>query len=125
VPSAVTQPLKVRIVPLPVDAEDYRLRFKTTDRAFYDEARRDSGADEVIFADEAGFLTEGSFTSVFVHRDGMLLTPPLHRGLLPGILRDKLLAEGAAVETDLRAEDLADGFLVGNMVRGLMKAELA
>jgi para-aminobenzoate synthetase/4-amino-4-deoxychorismate lyase len=125
VPSAVTQPLKVRIVPLPVDAEDYRLRFKTTDRAFYDEARRDSGADEVIFADEAGFLTEGSFTSVFVHRDGMLLTPPLHRGLLPGILRDKLLAEGAAVETDLRAEDLTEGFLVGNMVRGLMKAVLA
>ncbi len=121
----LAEPLKVRVVPLPVQAGDYRLRFKTTDRGFYDEARRASGVDEVLFADEGGYLTEGSFTSVFVERDGILLTPPLSRGLLPGVLRDKLIAEGRARESDLTEADLSAGFLVGNMLRGLLRAELA
>jgi para-aminobenzoate synthetase/4-amino-4-deoxychorismate lyase len=119
------EPLRVKVVPLPVQPEDFRLRFKTTDRSFYDEARLASGADEVLFADEKGYLTEGSFTSVFVERDGLLLTPPLSRGLLAGVLRGKLLAEGKAREADLTEADLKGGFLVGNMVRGLMKAKLA
>jgi para-aminobenzoate synthetase/4-amino-4-deoxychorismate lyase len=29
-------------------------------------------------------VTEGCFTSIFVERDGILLTPPLALGLLPG-----------------------------------------
>jgi para-aminobenzoate synthetase/4-amino-4-deoxychorismate lyase len=119
------EPLSVRIVPLPVPSDDWRLRFKTTDRAFYDEARAASGADEVIFADPDGRLTEGSFTSVFVERDGLLVTPPLARGLIPGVLRSKLIDEGRAVEGDLHCEDLEGGFLLGNMLRGLMKARLA
>jgi para-aminobenzoate synthetase/4-amino-4-deoxychorismate lyase len=57
-------------MPLPVATDDWRLRFKTTDRAFYDEARMRCGADEVIFADPDGRLTEGSFTSVFADRAG-------------------------------------------------------
>jgi para-aminobenzoate synthetase/4-amino-4-deoxychorismate lyase len=97
---------------------------KTTDRAFYDDARRKAGCFEVIFTDSAGFLTEGSFTSIFVERDGTLLTPPLSRGLLPGILRGELLEQGRATEADLRPEDLAHGFCIGNAVRGLLRARL-
>lgn len=121
---SAAEPLKVRVVPLPVSPDDYRLRFKTTDRGFYDEARREAGTDEVLFVDEQGRLTEGSFSSVFVEREGVLLTPPLERGLLPGVLRDKLLAEGRAREQDLTEADLRGGFLLGNMLRGLMRAEL-
>lgn len=124
-PPAPERPLTVRTMPLPVRADDYRLRFKTTDRGFYDEARRASGADEVVFTDAEGRLTEGSFTTVFVERGGILLTPPLMRGLLPGVLRETLIAGGKAEEADLRPEDLAGGFLLGNSVRGLMPAVLA
>ena len=78
----------------------------------------------MIFRDEAGFLTEGSFTSLFVERGGRLLTPPLARGLLPGILRGRLIDEGRAEEADLVEADLASGFLIGNAVRGLVRARL-
>jgi para-aminobenzoate synthetase/4-amino-4-deoxychorismate lyase len=62
---------------------------------------------------------------LFVERDGKLLTPPLSRGLLPGILRERLIEEGRAIESDLVADDLGEGFLIGNSVRGLMRATLA
>ena len=120
-----TEPVEVAVVPLPVGSGDFRLRHKLTDRAFYDGARRASGRFEVVFTDEDGFLTEGSFTSVFVERDGGLLTPPLSRGLLPGVLRGELIDEGKAVEADLRPEDLNEGFLIGNSARGLLRARLS
>ena len=118
-------PVRVVVQPLPVEQGDYRLRYKTTDRLFYDEARRASGADETIFVDPEGMLTEGSFTNIFVQRDGVLVTPPLSRGLVPGILRAVLIAKGEAIEGDVTVEDLGDGFFVGNMLRGLIPAKLA
>ena len=122
-PAAPTEPVSVALTPLPVDPQDFRLRHKTSDRAFYDEARGE--ALETLFVDPDGFLTEGSFTSLFVERDGRLLTPPLSRGLLPGILREELIESGRAIEADLRPTDLAAGFLIGNSLRGLIPARLA
>ena len=121
---APTEPVTVALAPLPVSSDDFRLRHKTSDRAFYDEARHASASFEVVFTDEAGFLTEGSFTNVFVERGGLLLTPPLARGLLPGVLRGRLIEEGGAKEADLVEADLLDGFLIGNSLRGLVRARL-
>ena len=121
-PAPRTAPMKVALVPLPVAPADFRLRHKSSDRRFYDAARIDSGADEVVFVDADGFLTEGSFTNVFVERDGRLLTPPLARGLLPGVLRAELLESGRAREAELTVGDLAGGFLLGNALRGLVTA---
>ena len=123
-PDAPDEPVEVALAPLPVDPRDFRLRHKTSDRAFYDAARIASGVFEILFTDPDGFLTEGSFTNLFVDRDGLLLTPPLARGLLPGILRARLIEEGRAKEAELREEDLAAGFLVGNALRGLVRARL-
>ena len=121
----VELPARVTVRPLPVDPDDFRLRYKTTDRRFYDRIRREEGAFETIFVDPDGKLTEGSRTNLFVERDGKLLTPPLSRGLLPGILRTKLIDEGKAEEAELTPDDLSDGFYVGNIVRGLVPAKLA
>jgi len=116
--------VEVAIAPLPVSPADFRLRHKTTDRAFYDAARRASGAFEVLFTDPHGFLTEGSFTNIFIPRDGVLLTPKAERGLLPGVFRAALLATGDAVEADLTLDDLGAGFFVGNALRGLISARM-
>jgi para-aminobenzoate synthetase/4-amino-4-deoxychorismate lyase len=116
--------VSVALAPLPVTPTDWRLFHKTTDRAFYDDARRASGAFEVVFVRPDGRITEGSFTNVFVERNGVLLTPGASDGLLPGVLRAELLESGRAVEADLTATDLADGFLIGNSLRGLAHAKL-
>jgi para-aminobenzoate synthetase/4-amino-4-deoxychorismate lyase len=118
-------PVPVRVAPLPVEPEDFRLRHKTSDRAFYDEARIAAGSFELLFEDGQGFLTEGSFTTLFVERDGRLVTPPLARGLLPGVLRERLIDEGRALEGELRRNDLEGGFYIGNVLRGLIPARLA
>jgi para-aminobenzoate synthetase/4-amino-4-deoxychorismate lyase len=121
-PPLPAAPVPVEVRAMPVEPEDFRLAHKTSDRSFYDEARGD--AFEILFQGRDGFLTEGSWTSLFVERGGRLLTPPLARGLLPGILRERLLEEGRAAESDLGLEDLRGGFYIGNAVRGLIAAEL-
>lgn len=121
-PETPDQPVRVAIRPLEVAPDDFRLAHKTSRRGFYDRARGATGAWEVVFTDPEGFLTEGSFTSIFVERDGMLLTPPLARGLLPGVLRGQLIESGRAIEHDLRPQDLAGGFQLGNALRGLVSA---
>ncbi|MGI4881026.1 MAG: aminodeoxychorismate synthase component I [Janthinobacterium lividum] len=123
-PPAPPAPVEVALAPLPVAPTDWRLRHKTTDRGFYDDARTASGAFEVIFTTPGGAITEGSFTNVFVPRDGVLLTPPLALGLLPGVLRAELVATGRAVDAPLTPADLAGGFMIGNALRGLIAARL-
>lgn len=122
-PPAVAEPVRVAVRPLEVAPDDFRLRHKTSRRGFYDRARNAAGTWEVVFTDADGFLTEGSFTSIFVRdAEGTLLTPPLSRGLLPGVLRAELIETGRAREADLRRDDLAGGFLLGNALRGLVSA---
>ncbi|MEP2735484.1 MAG: aminodeoxychorismate synthase component I [Erythrobacter sp.] len=117
--------LSVIALPIPVDPSDWRLRHKTSDRGFYEEAlnaAKHYGADEAILVREDGCVTEGSFTNIFVERDGILLTPPTELGLLPGILRRSLIEQGKAKEAKLTLDDLCEGFLLGNATRGLIKA---
>ncbi len=123
-PDALTEPVKVELVPMSTNAQDYRLRHKTSDRSVY-AAPGLNGAAHPIFHDPDGYLTEGAIWSIFVERDGKLLTPPLTRGVLPGILRGQLLASGDAIEADLQAGDLDSGLYIGNSLRGLVKATLA
>ncbi len=123
-PRLAELPVPVAVCPAPMAAGDFRLAHKTSLRAAYDAARRDSAAAEVIFVDEPGFVTEGSWSNIFVERDGQLLTPPLALGLLPGVLRAELIDKGRAVESHLRLADLKDGFFLGNSLRGLIPARL-
>jgi len=111
-------------------ANDYLRHHKTTARAAYDRALERLAAFpevfDVLFLNEAGEVCEGARSSVFVERDGRLLTPPLASGLLPGVLRRTLLESGRAVEQVLHRDDLQQGsaLYVGNAVRGLLPVML-
>ena len=126
-PETLDRPLRCAVLPLPVDPGDWRLRHKSSDRSFYEAglaAAQAAGADEALFIRDDGLLTEGCFTNLFVERDGRLLTPPARLGLLPGVLRRSLIDDGRAVEAELTLDNLKDGFLIGNALRGLIPAVL-
>ena len=126
-PEVLPAPARAIVLPLPVDQGDWRLRHKTSDRGFYEHARwvaAMAGADEALFLRDDGLVTEGTIANVFVERDAVLLTPPAALGLLPGILRARLLADGRAREAELTLADLEGGFLLGNALRGLTAARL-
>ena len=112
-----------------LNSSDLFLYHKTTRRELYDREWKHYadtlGADEVIYLNEGGELAEGSRTSIFIERDGKLLTPRLAAGVLPGTLRAALIDEGRAIEARLTIQDLngATEIYLGNSVRGLVRAE--
>ena len=113
---------------LRIDSRNCLRRHKTTERRLYDEALRQLPADgsvfDIVFLNERGEVAEGARSNVFVERDGILLTPPVASGALPGVLRAELLATGQAREAMLQPGDLANGFWLGNALRGLIRVEL-
>lgn len=110
-------------------SDDTLYRHKTSRREPYEAARAEFSpdeADEVLLLNERGEICEGTFTNVFVQAaDGILITPPLTSGLLPGILRADLIRERKARSEVLKPENLhGRPLFVGNALRGLVRAEL-
>lgn len=115
------RPLRVAPASTPVDSRDWARYHKTERRQLLDDARRRRPeTDEVLFVNERGELTEGSYHNLVLRLDGKLLTPALTCGLLPGVLRGELLERGIIAEAILTPEDLrrADGLWLINSVRG-------
>ncbi len=111
------------------DRNNVHLYHKTTLRELYNNERQMALAKkyyEVLFTNAEGEVTEGSFTNIFIARDGKLLTPPVQCGLLAGTFRSYLLEKGKALEQVLTKEDIrqTDGVYVGNSVRGLVQVEV-
>jgi para-aminobenzoate synthetase/4-amino-4-deoxychorismate lyase len=108
--------------PTRTGSHDELLRHKTSWRELYEGEVARLKTDEVIFQNERGELTEGARSNIFIKRDGVLLTPPVSSGLLPGILRAELLESGAAKEAVLTEADLSGEVYFGNSLRGLIRA---
>ena len=111
-------------------SRDRLLRHKTTQRHLYDNelARLKAlvNCKEALFFNEKDELCEGSYTNIFLVKDGVMLTPALRSGLLPGVLRKALLATRDCKAKVLTRNDLlnADEIWIGNSVRGLVRARL-
>jgi len=121
------EPWRVAVAPERLRSDDPWLRVKTSERRLYDATRAalPPGVDETLFLNERGEVCEGTITTVFADLGAALVTPPLASGLLPGVLRASLLAEGRARECVLRPEQLAAAKLyVGSSLRGLLRARL-
>jgi para-aminobenzoate synthetase / 4-amino-4-deoxychorismate lyase len=112
-------------------SRDWLLQHKTSARALYHreyEKYHAAGYHEVIFVNELGQVTEGSYNNIFIRNDDVWYTPPVSCGLIPGIQRQILLTSGEidAREKVLTLRDLQDAdeiFLV-NAIRGVRKVEL-
>jgi branched-chain amino acid aminotransferase len=65
------------------------------------------GADDAILLNTQGRVAEASVANVFVLQGGVLQTPPVADGALPGIMRGLLIERCGAVEAPLLPADLA------------------
>lgn len=103
------------------------LLHKTTNRKVYDQAwqtAKKRGGFDGIFTNERGEITEGGRSNIFALVGDTWLTPPLSSGVLPGIMRGKLLRdeEWRAQESVLFPEDLLDAkkIVLVNALRGVI-----
>lgn len=79
------------------------------------------GYDEAILLNTSGTVAEATGENVFIVKNGILITPPLHSGALEGITRDSVMViardlgyevrEQALLRTDLYLAD--EAFLCG------------
>lgn len=63
-----------------------------------------NGFDEALVLTEDGHVAEGSAENVFLVRDGVLITPPVHSNVLEGITR-RTVIEVAQQELGLRVDE--------------------
>ncbi|UCG34624.1 MAG: aminodeoxychorismate synthase component I [Candidatus Omnitrophota bacterium] len=125
----ICQPVKVKLNTQKIDSYNCFLYHKTTNRLIYDCQRQkalEEGFFDVIFLNTREELSEGAITNIFLSKQGILYTPKLSCGLLPGVLREHLLSEGKVRECTLYLKDLkeADKVYIGNSVRGLLEVEV-
>ena len=71
------------------------------------------GAFEGVMRNYRGELTECTTANLFVVTGGVVLTPPLAAGLLPGITREWMFEIGAATGVEVREAVLRDDDLYG------------
>jgi 4-amino-4-deoxychorismate lyase len=118
-------PWRVHVSQVRLATNDPFLRIKTTARTPYDAARAALPADtqDAILLNEREEVCETTIANIFLRRGDIYLTPAVEAGLLPGILREEMLATGQAIEARLSLDDLAQGELfLGNSLRGLISA---
>jgi len=63
-----------------------------------------AGYDEAIMQNISGYIAEGPGENVFIVRQGKLITPPVHAGILIGATRDSVMriARDMGIETIIR-----------------------
>lgn len=118
----------IEISPVPTDSSSPWYFHKTTRRELYDrelQRVREKGLFDCCFLNERNELTEGCISNIILYRQGDYSTPSLHCGLLPGIMRQYLLADTQVPlrEEVLTLDDLrqADAVFLCNAVRGVVQ----
>ena len=109
------------------DSSNPLLQHKTTARKLYDDIlgrlKTRPTVFDALFFNEAGELTEGARSNVFLVKDGVWLTPPIQSGLLNGVMRKEILRTRQVREQKLYYDDLvsADAVYLSNSLRGLIR----
>lgn len=100
--------LRVGFAAQPVDANDMFLYHKTTCRAVYQQARSSRpDCEDVLLWNTRNEITESTIANIVLDLDGARWTPPLTSGLLEGVFRRQLLAQGVIRERVLTKADVA------------------
>lgn len=117
----------VAFAKIPADSMNPFLYHKTSNRELYRrELEKRPDCTDVIFFNEMGEVTEGANNNIVIRKDGLLVTPPLTSGLLPGTFRAQLLETGEITEQVIMRSDLerADEIYLINSVRKWRRVRL-
>jgi len=120
-------PIRLELAAEPIDAADVFLYHKTTHREVYAAALAGNReADDVLFYNRLGEVTETARANLVVRCGDNLWTPPVSSGLLAGTYRALLLAEGKIRERVVPLEMLpaCDELFFINSVRLWRKARM-
>jgi len=72
---------------------------------------KEQGADEAIWFNREGYVTEGALSNVFVWHGERLLTPPLEEGILAGITRQVVIEIAQQMGIECREERIPASLL--------------
>ena len=118
---------RLAVAPAPVNRSNPFLYHKTTHRDVYEQAKAASpGYDDVVLWNEAGEVTETTIANIAIECKGRLITPPVRCGLLAGVFRNAMLAQGKLAEAPITLDELREApriFLL-NSVRKWRKASV-
>lgn len=113
---------RIALAPEPVESSFPQLFHKLDRRALYDQMRASrTDVDEVVLFNEAGEITEGTYSNLLVRLGEKVWTTPISCGLVPGVYRAELIARGEVRERVIRVDELAqaDEIRLINSVRGM------
>ncbi|MCJ7691578.1 MAG: aminotransferase class IV [Clostridiaceae bacterium] len=86
------------------------------------------GYDEALFLNTEGYISEGAVSNIFFVRQGIIYTPKIKCGLLPGIIREFVIKNSLSIgfkieEGEFTLEKLmgAEGVFITNSIMGIMK----
>ena len=119
--------MKLAFCPWPVESSWPLLQHKIENRALYEQAIKDTvDCDQPVLWNEAGNVTESAYFNIVIREGEKLFTPPLSAGLLPGIFREELLAQGEIEEQDISRDRFgsADEIWLINSLRGWIRGSL-
>ncbi|MDZ7723046.1 MAG: aminodeoxychorismate synthase component I [candidate division KSB1 bacterium] len=116
---------RISLASAPVSSDDPRLYHKTSDRSMYERALQQASTADVLLWNEKHRLTESCTANIALQIDGLLYTPPVSAGLLPGVYRRYLLEQKKLRVKSLTRDDLLNSQKVFcmNSVRGLWQVE--
>lgn len=86
------------------------------------------GYNEAIFLNTEGFISEGAVSNIFFIENGVIYTPKISCGLLPGIIRQFVLQNSVDMGFKIQEGEFtlnrimeAEGVFITNSVMGIMK----
>lgn len=115
-----------KISSIKTNSQNIFLYYKTNNRNLYEnelnKAKKEN-FDEVVFFNEEGYLTEGSYTNLIVKINAQFYTPPIQSGILNGIFRQKLIKKYQIKEKNITLPEFLSSECIYfiNSVRGILK----
>jgi len=87
----------------------------------------EKGYNEVLFLNTEGFLSEGAVSNIFFIKKGILFTPKIKCGLLPGVVREFVIRNSSSMGLIIQEGEFtfgelmeAEGVFITNSVMGIM-----